>query len=60
MYVPDDRDLLIELTELPPASAGDSMPLVLANDRAALLAYALHEKAPDASRICITEKLLAG
>ena len=44
MYVPDDRDLLSELSELPPASAGDSMPLVLANDRPAVLAYAFHEK----------------
>jgi hypothetical protein len=44
MYVPDDRDLLIELSGLPAASTGDPMPLALADDRAAVLAYVIHEK----------------
>ena len=44
MYTVDEHDEVVELAEVPPASAGAPMPVVMADDRRVLLAYLVQQR----------------
>jgi hypothetical protein len=46
MYVIDERDRVVELTEVPQSSVGAPLPVVLADEHTVLLAYLLEDRDP--------------
>jgi hypothetical protein len=46
MYQVDERDIVVELDDVPQSSVGAPMPLVLADERRAVLAYLIEERLP--------------
>src|SRR6266404_4770329 len=47
MYSVDERDRVVVLEGVPQLSVGAPMPLVLADEQRAVLAYCMEERAPD-------------
>lgn len=46
MYVVDQRDRVVELTDVPQSSVGAPLPVVLADEHTVLLAYLLEDRDP--------------